>query len=224
MNESPRILIVEDEPDLAEIICDYIRREGMEAEILLEGRGAVETILRTRPDLVVLDIMLPGKDGLAICREIRAQSDIPIILETARAEEIDRLLGLEIGADDYLCKPFSPRELVARIKAVLRRTMPTGEPGTPPLTMDSSTWRAALFGKPLELTRREFQVLEVLHKRPGRVFSRAQLLELAFPEDADVIDRTIDTHIKNIRSKMKRIEPEADLIRSVYGVGYALDD
>ncbi|MFD0980610.1 response regulator [Tropicimonas aquimaris] len=223
MNESPRILIVEDEPDLAEIICDYIRREGMEAEILLEGRGAVETILRTRPDLVVLDIMLPGKDGLAICREIRAQSDIPIILETARAEAIDRLLGLEIGADDYLCKPFSPRELVARIKAVLRRTMPSGEPGTPPLTMDPSTWRAALFGKPLELTRREFQVLEVLHKRPGRVFSRAQLLELAFPEDADVIDRTIDTHIKNIRSKMKRIEPEADLIRSVYGVGYALD-
>ncbi|MEP2533349.1 response regulator [Shimia sp.] len=223
MSDRPHILIVEDEPDLADVIRDYLTQANMDADILSDGTSAVETILRTRPDLVVLDVMLPGKDGLTICREVRAQSDVPIIMETARVEEIDRLLGLELGADDYLCKPFSPRELVARIKAILRRAAPSAAP-TKGLVLDSEKWRATLNATSLDLTRREFQLLEALHNRPGRVFSRGQLLDLVFPDDSDVFDRTIDSHIKNIRTKVKAVAPEANLIRSVYGVGYAFGD
>jgi two-component system response regulator BaeR len=219
-----RILIVEDEPALASILQDYLRQAGMDADVLNDGTDAVATILAAKPDLVVLDIMLPGKDGLTICRELRAVSDVPIILETAKVEEIDRLLGLELGADDYLCKPFSPRELVARVKAILRRVdrqaRPPEEGG---LVLDADQWIATLGGKPLELTRREFQLLSVLTNRPGRVFSRAQLLDLAFPDDTDVFDRTIDSHIKNIRQKIKKRDPDSAAIRSVYGVGYGYD-
>lgn len=225
MSDKKRILIIEDEPDLAEIIRDYLHLAGMDADILADGTHAVETVLRTAPDLVVLDVMLPGKDGLTICRELRAQSAVPIIMETARVEEIDRLLGLELGADDYLCKPFSPRELVARIRAVLRRASPSqAEEPASGLQMDSEKWHAHLNGQPLDLTRREFQLLNALFSRPGRVFSRNQLLDLAFPDDAEVIDRTIDSHIKNIRVKAKTITPDFVLIRSVYGVGYAYGD
>lgn len=234
--ESWQILIVEDEPELGAILQDYLRQAGMGVTLLREGTGAVETILETRPDLVVLDLMLPGKDGLSICREVRAVSDVPIILETAKVEEIDRLLGLELGADDYLCKPFSPRELVARVKAILRRVSahraalaamaraPSDTlPQTGHLQMDKERWVGAVNGCSLNLTRREFELLLVLHERPGRVFSRAQLLEMAFPDDHDVYDRTIDSHIKNIRQKIKVHLPEEEVIRSVYGVGYAYD-
>ncbi|MGI9401896.1 MAG: response regulator [Rhizobiaceae bacterium] len=223
-----RILIVEDEPALAEIIRDYLKQAGMEATILGEGTNAVEFILSTKPDLVVLDVMLPGKDGLTICREVRAQSDIPIILETARVEEIDRLLGLELGADDYICKPWSPREMVARIKNILRRVEKresgsVEQPDTGDIVLDEECWTASYKGAPVDLTRREFQLLKVLVKRPGRVFSRAQLLEQAFPDDSMVFDRTIDSHIKNIRQKLKLSAGEQEVIRSVYGVGYAYD-
>ncbi|KEO61656.1 response regulator [Thioclava indica] len=223
MSAQKRIMIIEDEPDLAEVLRDYLAQAGMAVDILWDGTHAVERVLAAQPDLVVLDIMLPGKDGLTICRELRAKSDVPIIMETARVEEIDRLLGLELGADDYLCKPFSPRELVARIKAILRRAAPAQDADTPEdgLVMDPESWRATLSSKPLDLTKREFQILHTLHKRPGRVFSRAQLLEMAFPDDSDVFDRTIDSHIKNIRLKVKALEPAVELIRSVYGVGYA---
>jgi len=226
MSEKRRILIVEDEPDLAEVIRDYLHQANMDADILPDGTHAVDIILCTSPDLVVLDVMLPGKDGLTICKEVRAQSDVPIIMETARVEEIDRLLGLELGADDYLCKPFSPRELVARIKAILRRASASAEDPQPNerLVLDAGKWRATLNEQPLDLTRREFQLLQALHNRPGRVYSRSQLLDLAFPDDAEVIDRTIDSHIKNIRTKMKTAAPGANLIRSVYGVGYAFGD
>lgn len=224
MSDSKRILIVEDEPALASVIQDYLRQAGMAADVLHDGTNAVETILTTKPDLVILDIMLPGKDGLAICREVRAASDVPIILETAKVEEIDRLLGLELGADDYLCKPFSPRELVARVKAILRRTdRAVAPPAEGRVVLDSDRWTASLDGQPLDLTRREFQLLSVLYNRPGRVFSRAQLLDLAFPEDHDIFDRTIDSHIKNVRQKMRKIDPDREVIRSVYGVGYAFD-
>ncbi len=223
-----RIFVVEDEPELAGILRDYLVQADMYVEILNDGNNAVERILNERPDLVVLDVMLPGVDGLTICRQVRAKSTVPIILETARVEEIDRLLGLELGADDYLCKPFSPRELVARIKAVLRRTqgtMPIGqEPGDAVgLALDAERWTATMNGTVLDLTRREFQVLLVLFQRPGRVFSRTQILDLAFPDDSDVFDRTIDSHIKNIRRKIKTVAPADDPIRSVYGVGYAFD-
>ncbi|MGL4237246.1 response regulator [Tabrizicola sp.] len=221
---SKRILILEDEPALARVIQDYLIRDGFTAEVYHDGTDAVATILDTRPDLVVLDLMLPGKDGLTICREVRAATNLPIIFETARVEEIDRLLGLELGADDYICKPFSPRELVARVKAVLRRTDPKAEDGAPPrLIMDDATWIASIKGVSLDLTRREFQILHVMFNRPGRVFSRAQLLDLALPDDAAVIDRTIDSHIKNIRAKVKAVCADWDPIRSVYGVGYAFE-
>lgn len=222
----PFVLIVEDEPALADIVRDYVVQAGMRAEILTSGEGAVEAILQQRPDLVVLDVMLPGKDGMTICREVRARSDVPIIMETARVEEIDRLLGLELGADDYICKPYSPRELVARIKANLRRTLRSGEQRTAetsPLVLDPEGWTASVGGTPVEFTRREFQLLTVLCNRPHRVFSRSQILSLAFPDDHDVFDRTIDSHIKNIRRKIAEVDASLELIRSVYGVGYAYE-
>lgn len=220
------VLIVEDEMALAEVVRDYIVDAYMDAEMLPTGLGAVERALSGDYDIVVLDLMLPGKDGLTICREIRRSSMIPIIMVTAKVEEIDRLLGLELGADDYLCKPFSPRELVARIKAILRRSAQASTinaAGKKRLTLDSERWTAVLDGKLMDLTRREFKLLEILRNRPGRVYSRSQLLDLAFPDDADVIDRTIDSHIKNIRAKIKLIS-DWEPIGSIYGVGYAFDE
>lgn len=228
--DGPSIVVVEDEPALAEIVKDYLVQSGMSVDLLEEGRGATEHILQSDPDLVILDIMLPGKDGLTICREVRAQSDVPIILQTAKVEEIDRLLGLELGADDYICKPFSPREMVARVKAILRRTKRSTDtnvqddaaPETA-LSIDEERWTANYKGQPLNLTRREFQLFSTLYNRPGRVFSRAQLLELAFPNDSEVFDRVIDSHVKNIRQKVRKIDAECDIIRSVYGVGYSFE-
>lgn len=228
MEASPfRILVVDDEAALAEIVRDYLVNAGMEADVMVEGTGVVETLLAGRHDLAVLDLMLPGKDGLTICREVRRTSDLPIVMVTAKVEEIDRLLGLELGADDYLCKPFSPRELVARVKAVLRRTSARPRNDAPPapstrLVVDAERWQVMVDGTPLELTRREFQLLKVMVARPGRIFSRAQLLDLAFPDDTDIVDRTIDTHIKNIRRKIAAVT-DWDAIRSVYGVGYGYD-
>lgn len=222
------VTIVEDEPGIATLVADYLQRDNINSCILESGENAVEKILGDLPDLVILDIMLPGKDGLTICREIRAKSNVPIIIETARVEEIDRLLGLEIGADDYVCKPFSPRELVARVKAILRRIERddnSGEEngGSDFLQIDREKWQATANGIRLDLTRREFQILSILHNRPGRVFSRAQLLDLAFNDEADVYDRTIDSHVKNLRQKLKNTVPDWDPVRSVYGVGYAFD-
>ena len=226
MQSAPHIVVVEDEVALAEIVRDYLDQEGMTVTLISDGTKAVQSILNINPDLVILDLMLPGKDGLTICRELRQESQVPIIMETAKAEEIDRLLGLELGADDYLCKPFSPRELVARVKAVLRRTQASAhEPGSPKrLLLNATTWQVQLDGRPLTLTRREFQLLAVLSKRPGQVYSRAQLLDLAFSDEADVFDRTVDSHIKNLRQKIKRIAGDTDPIRSVYGVGYAYEE
>lgn len=220
------ILIVEDEIALAEVVRDYLLADGMSVEMLGTGAGAVALALTNQHDLVILDLMLPEVDGLTICRELRKSSDVPIIMTTAKVEEIDRLLGLELGADDYLCKPFSPRELVARVRAVLRRR-PVGQPAQSPVTNDrliinGDRWQATLDGSQLDLTRREFSVLQALVSRPGRVFSRDQLLALAFPDDTEVFDRTVDSHIRNIRRKIASVSTW-DPIRSVYGVGYAYD-
>ncbi|PLX44964.1 MAG: hypothetical protein C0605_01655 [Hyphomicrobiales bacterium] len=219
-----RILIVEDEITLAGIVRDYLVQSGFQVEHLAEGTHAVEHVLDNPPDLIVLDIMLPGKDGLDICREVRRSSDVPIIMASARVEEIDRLIGLELGADDYICKPYSPREVVARVKTVLRRAG-TGAPGRAagPLRIDEANWSAHLGGQRLELTRKEFQLLAALVRRPGRVFSRAQLLDLAYGDDDEVYDRTIDSHIKNLRRKIAACPGGDELIRSVYGVGYVYD-
>lgn len=220
-----RILIIEDEIALAEVVRDYLIAAGMQVDTLAEGTGAAEAALTGAYDLLVLDLMLPGVDGLVICQEVRRSSDVPIIMTTAKVEEIDRLLGLGMGADDYLCKPYSPRELVARVQAILRRSagrVPGTDAPKDRITMDADRWSATLDGQPLDLTRREFMIVQCLTNRPGRVFSRNALLEHAFPGDTDVFDRTIDSHIRNIRRKIAAVS-QNDPIRSVYGVGYAFD-
>ncbi|MET3184182.1 UNVERIFIED_ORG: two-component system response regulator BaeR [Variovorax guangxiensis] len=222
-----RIVIVEDETDIASVVQDYLRHAGYETEHFIDGQSALESIVATPPDLTLLDIMLPRLDGIEVLRRAREHTTHPIIMLTARIEEVDRLLGLELGADDYVCKPFSPRELVARVRAVLRRTAPGLAQGSgsqndaPGLVLDDVHWRASLEGTPLNLTRREFGLLQVLSRHPGRIFSRARLLELAYDDTVDVTERAIDSHVKNLRRKLGAVTPEHDWIRSVYGVGFA---
>ncbi|NVM87006.1 two-component system response regulator BaeR [Variovorax sp. SG517] len=222
-----RIVIVEDETDIASVVQDYLRHAGYETEHFADGQSALESIVGTPPDLTLLDIMLPRLDGIEVLRRAREHTAHPIIMLTARIEEVDRLLGLELGADDYVCKPFSPRELVARVRAVLRRTAPGPSQGpgsqndAPGLVLDDVHWRASLEGTPLNLTRREFGLLQVLSRHPGRIFSRARLLELAYDDTVDVTERAIDSHVKNLRRKLGAVTPGHDWIRSVYGVGFA---
>jgi two-component system response regulator BaeR len=217
-----RILIVEDEARLASILDDYLHVAGFASHWLGEGRGVVSWVRAERPDLILLDLMLPGRDGMEICKDIRTFSTVPIIMVTARIEEIDRLLGLELGADDYICKPFSPREVVARVKAVLRRT--SGQaPLDQGLLLDPPTMRATLDGRNLDLTAVEFKLLAFLHARPGQIYSRDQLMERIYADQRIVNDRTIDSHIKKLRRKMEQFRPGCDLIRSVYGVGYKFE-
>jgi two-component system response regulator BaeR len=218
---SQHIHIVEDEPELAALVADYVRAAGYTPTLFADGALALEALRTATPALVVLDLMLPGLDGLALCRALREFSDVPVVMVTARVEEIDRLLGLEAGADDYVCKPFSPRELVARIKAILRRSGRAAQPSV--VVIDDSTRRIAIHGKPLDLTPSEFALLAVLARRPGQVFSRAQLLDLAFHDSLDVTDRAIDSHIKNVRRKIEAVAPGLEPIHSIYGLGYRFD-
>jgi two-component system response regulator BaeR len=218
-----RILIVEDEQRLAAIIADYLHVAGFVTHRLDDGRGVAAWVREERPDLILLDLMLPGRDGMEICKDIRSFSPVPIIMVTARIEEIDRLLGLELGADDYICKPFSPREVVARVKAVLRRSggpVPADGRG---LVLNESTMRASLDGRNLDLTAVEFKLLAFLFARPGHIYSRDQLMERIYADQRVVNDRTIDSHIKKLRRKMEQVSPGCDLIRSVYGVGYKFE-
>ena len=218
---SARVLIVEDEPELASLVADYARANGYEPTIYGDGSAALAAICASIPDMLVLDLMLPGLDGLSLCRAVREFSDVPIIMVTARVEEIDRLIGLESGADDYLCKPFSPRELMARIKVILRRTQPP-QPSSP-VHIDEAAQRIAVMGKVLELTLSEYAILAGMARRRGQVFSRAQLLDLASQDSLDVTDRAVDSHIKNLRRKISAVMPEAEAIGSVYGLGYRFD-
>ena len=214
-----KIFIVEDEPELAALVADYARAAGYEPVLFADGDEALAAIRAGAPDLVVLDLMLPGLDGLSVCREVRAFSDVPIVMVTARVEEIDRLLGLEAGADDYLCKPFSPRELIARIKAILRRAGARDRA----IEVDEQGLRILAHGRPLELTPSEFAILAAMARRPGQVFSRAQLLDLAREDSLDVTDRAVDSHIKNLRRKLASALPGVEAIHSIYGLGYRLD-
>ena len=218
-----RVLIVEDEERLAGILADYLRQANFEAHCLHDGLGVVQWVREEQPALILLDLMLPGKDGMQICREIRGFSDVPIIMITARVEEIDRLLGLELGADDYICKPFSPREVVARTKAVLRRTQGQQTIQAEGLTLNEATYRAILAGRDLDLTAVEFKLLHYLAANPGRLFSRGQLMEKIYPDQRIVSDRTIDSHIKKLRKKIAATAPDQELIHSVYGVGYKFE-
>jgi two-component system, OmpR family, response regulator BaeR len=217
-----RILIVEDESELAAIVADYARAAGYDADVIGDGRAALAAIERRVPDLIVLDLQLPGLDGLSLCTAVRAFSDVPIIMVTARVEEVDRLLGLEIGADDYVCKPFSPRELVARIKVILRRPRkPDDSAGL--IAIDEPTRTIRVRSEPLTLTPSEYALLAAMAKRPGTIYSRAQLLDLACRDSLDVGDRAIDTHIKNLRRKLAVVLPDVDVIHSVYGLGYRVE-
>lgn len=218
---APCIAIVEDEPDLASLMSDYLRRAGYRTSVFDNGAQALQAFRRELPDFVVLDLMLPDLDGLVLCRELRRFSDVPVMMVTARVEEVDRLLGLDSGADDYLCKPFSPRELVARVRAILRRPRQPGPAGVG-LLVDIARQRAGVNGQPLDLTPTEFQLLAMLSAHPGQIFSRVRLLDLVRPHGLDVNDRAIDSHIKNLRRKLGELLPQ-EMIHSVYGVGYRFE-
>ncbi len=223
-----RIMLVEDEPKLAAVMRDYLVADGATVEIFGAGDLALAALREKLPDLLLLDLMLPGMDGLSLCRELRRFSNVPVIMVTARVEEIDRLLGLDIGADDYICKPFSPREVVARVRALLRRVRhwqsPEAANTLPDLTLDDARFEARMRGHKLDLTPVEFRMLKALIERPGRVLSRAQLLEHLYVDHRVVSDRTVDSHIKNLRRKFEDAVVGSDPIRSVYGIGYKYEE
>ena len=217
------VLVVEDDADIASVLVDYLQQGGFRTQQAADGAQALALIRRSPPKLVLLDVMLPGLDGMEVLRAVRLESSVPVIMITARVEEVDRLLGLEMGADDYVCKPFSPREVLARVKTVLRRVLPASSQAETALVLDAQRWQASLRGRPLELTRTEFQLLQVLARQPGRIYSRAQLLELAYPDALDTSERAIDSHVKNLRRKFAAIDTVHEWLRAVYGVGFALE-
>ena len=223
MTSSRRILVVEDDARIAQLLLDYLRNDGHQAQALADGQQALSEIRQAPPDLLILDLMLPGLDGVSLCRAVRCFSDLPILMVTARVDEVDRLLGLDTGADDYVCKPFSPREVMARVKALLRRAEGRVATMQRPWTVDDQGLRIAWRDRWLSLTPLEFRMPRLLLSRPGRVFSRAQLLDSVHSDIRDVSDRAIDTHVKNLRRKVQAVDPGADCIASVYGVGYRFD-
>ena len=223
-----QVLIVEDEPKIADLLQKYLQNANFRTHCIKDGLQVVDWVQQEKPNLILLDVMLPGKDGLEICKDIRRFSAVPIIMLTARVEEIDRLLGLELGADDYICKPFSPREVVARIKAVLRRTQlnPASETETPSLNkleLDRNRLIVRYQEQETVLTLVEFELLDILQQQPGRIFGRNHLMEKVYPDNRIVSDRTIDSHIKKLRKKLAEIAPEQELIHSVYSVGYKFE-
>jgi two-component system response regulator BaeR len=224
----PHILIVEDEEKIASLLADYLAKAGYQTTIMLDGNEVVSTVKHQHFDLILLDLMLPGKDGLTICREIQVFSNIAIIMVTARVDEIDRLLGLELGADDYICKPFSPREVVARVKTILRRITPTSESAiaeqteTATVELNIENHQAKVNQQPVDLTAIEFNLLNILASAPGRIYSRSQLIDKVYQDNRIVSERTIDSHIKKLRKKLNAIESDNELVQSVYSVGYKL--
>ena len=222
------ILVVDDEPSVTEVVSLYLQREGYRVATAPNGPAALDAIAHQRPALVVLDLMLPGVDGLAIARRLRAESDLPLIMLTARGQESDRILGLELGADDYIVKPFSPQELVARVKAVLRRTSPGdstgGRPVTHgPLTIDPITHTVVVAGKQRELTAKEFDLLLFMARHPRQVFTRDQLLENVWGFSDYVDPSTVTVHIRRLREKIEADPSKPHLLQTVWGVGYKFE-
>jgi len=224
----PRVLVVDDEPQIAQIARDYLEHAGFSVIVAGDGRKALDLARSRQPDLIVLDLALPRIDGLDVARELRRESNVPIIMVTARVEEADRIAGLEVGADDYVTKPFSPRELVARVKAVLRRGDVSASRGdvftVSDLTFDVPRVRLARRSQTIDLTGTEFQLLATLARQPGRVFTRAQLLDAIHGLDVDAFERAIDTHIKNIRRKIEPDTRNPIYVVTVYGIGYKFAD
>lgn len=220
---SRRVLVVEDDRKISDLLMNYLQAGGFEAEAAYDGRDALRMIRERAPDTVILDWMLPGLDGIGVCKAVRAFSEVPILMLTARIDEVDRLLGLDTGADDYVCKPFSPREVIARVRALLRRAEGRVKSSSNPWEIDEPSFRISWRGQWLELTRIEFMMFRLLLSRPGRVYSRDQLLSSVHDSQRDISDRAIDTHIKNLRKKVQAVDPGTDCIASVYGVGYRFD-
>ena len=218
-----RVLVVEDDAKIARLLLDYLRNEGYEASSEVDGRAALRQVEQSSPDLVILDLMLPGLDGIGVCQAVRRFSDVPILMLTARVDEVDRLLGLDTGADDYVCKPFSPREVMARVRALLRRAEGRVSSASVPWSVDDEAQRISWSGNLLPLTPLEFRLLKRLVGYPGRVYSREQLLDGVHADLRDSSDRAIDSHIKNLRRKIQAIDPDCECIASVYGVGYRFD-
>lgn len=233
--DAPLVHVVEDEPKIASVLKDYLLRGGYRVEVHGRGDSALARLREAPGDLVLLDLNLPGMDGMELCRALREFSAVPVIMVTARIDEIDRLLGLELGADDYVCKPFSPREVVARVKAQLRRSAllaaasatgpgaAIGAGDAPAIEVLPEEMRARVGGRSVDLTPVEFRVLAALTSAPGRVFSRQQLMDAAYTDHRVVSDRTIDTHVKNLRRKLADALGAEPPIGSVYGVGYRFD-
>jgi DNA-binding response OmpR family regulator len=222
-----RILVAEDDRKQAELIRRYLEREGHLTVVVYDGRAAIDEARRRSPDLLVLDVMMPKVDGLDVCRVLRADGDVPIIMLTARSTEDDLLLGLDLGADDYLTKPYNPRELVARVRTVLRRTRSRAEGEVyrvGELEIDPVRHEVRLAGRLVEVTPAEFKILACLAASPGRAFTRQQLLEHAFGFDHYVFDRTIDVHVMNLRKKIEPAPTTPAYLKTVYGVGYKLAD
>ena len=222
------ILVVDDEARILKLVRDYLERAGFAVLTARDGEAALTLARIEQPDLIVLDLMLPGVDGLDVCRRLRQESGVPIIMLTARVEEADRIVGLELGADDYVTKPFSPRELVARVRATPRRA--NGQLGPPSIVrageieLDTGSLETIVAGRRIELTATEFQLLVALARQPGRIFSREQLLEAVHGVSFDGYDRSVDSHIKNIRRKIEPDPRQPRYIQTVYGIGYRLAD
>lgn len=219
------VLVVEDDRELSQLLADYLLRDGHRVDQIHQGGAVLQRLTADMPDLILLDLMLPGMDGLEILRQLRRRWTVPVILVTARVEEVDRLIGLESGADDYVCKPFSPREVVARVRAILRRVSLANSagPSDSEWSVDRDARQVRFRGQLLELTAREFDLFEVLTSRPGRVLSRRQLLDLIYADTLDVTERAIDSHVKNLRRKLAQVGGGQDCIRSVYGVGFSFE-
>ncbi|WP_375748553.1 response regulator [Vibrio sp. HN007] len=220
------VLVVEDEPALAAVLCEYLQHSGFTQHWIDDGADVISWVKLNAPDLIVLDLMLPHRDGLDIYRELRTFSDVPVVMATAKVDEIDRLLGLELGADDYICKPYSPRELVARVKNIIRRTGRTvleTQESLSVLNIEEASMKVTLSGDNVTLTPAEFRLLNHLYKHQGQIFSRDQLMGRIYEDGRVVTDRTIDSHVKNLRKKMLEVNSECDFIKSIYGVGYKLE-
>jgi DNA-binding response OmpR family regulator len=225
----PTILVVDDDRKTVDLIRLYLEKDGYRVLVAYDGRSAIDIARNHRPGLIILDLMLPKVDGLDVCSELRAESNVPIIMLTAKSTEDDKLIGLDLGADDYVTKPFSPRELVARVRAVLRRGMAEENSGPElilygDLEVDFVRHEARVEGAPVHLTPKEFTLLEILIKQPGRVFSRLELLELAFGFDYQGFERTVDVHVMNLRKKIEIDPAHPRYVHTIYGVGYRFED
>ena len=220
------VLIVEDEKKLANILIEYLKKDGFQTKHIAIGSEVIPWVKGHNPDLILLDLMLPEMNGKQICQEIRTFSSLPIIMVTAMVEEIDRLIGLELGADDYICKPFSPKEVTARVKAVLRRSDPDYIKNSQSrgFEVNQDQYSITLAGQKLDLTPVEFRLLSMFIEYPNRVYNRDQILNNVFDDGRIVLDRTVDTHIKNLRQKLQAVNAKSDYIRSIYGIGYSFEN